>query len=59
MPNICIAEMILDWATFSILKEDDREFIEYWEKGGLIPMNSVKPFRFLSNISLFFLLFLR
>ena len=23
MPDICIAEMILDWATFSILKYDD------------------------------------
>lgn len=39
MPNICIAEMILDWATFSILKEDDREFIEYWENNKFI-----KPF---------------
>lgn len=32
MPDICIAEMILDWATFSILKNDDKEFIEFWEK---------------------------
>ena len=32
MPNICIAEMILDWATFSILKDDDKELIEYYKK---------------------------
>ena len=31
MPDICIAEMILDWATFSILKQDDNEFIEYYK----------------------------
>jgi len=36
MPDICIAEMILDWATFSILKNDDKEFLEFWDKNKYI-----------------------
>ena len=35
MPDICIAEMILDWFTFCYKNNNSKDIVDYWRKNGI------------------------